>query len=130
MADKKMTKVEYYGVLRAFVEGSGTIEDTDDMLAFIDTQVAQIEAKAVKAKERAASRRAEGDELRDAVQAVLTSEYQTLDDIVPQIEGEDISRAKISARMTQLVRLGVAEKEPVKGADGRKAMAYRLIAAE
>lgn len=128
MADKKITKVEYFEMIRNYIEGSG-VEHEDEILEFIDTQVGQIAAKAEKAKVRAAEKKAVGDELRDAVQAVMTPEYQDLDAIMAQIEGEDITRAKISARVTQLVKAGIVEKDQQKNAEGKKAMFYRLIEA-
>ena len=37
-------------------------------------------------------------------------DYQTIDAIVAQIEGEDITKAKITARLTSLCKNGIAEK--------------------
>ena len=128
MADKKITKAEYFGMIKDIVAASGA-ENAADLTAFIDTQVEQIAAKAEKAKARAAEKKAVGDELREAVQAVMTSEYQNIDAIMAQIDGEDLTRAKISARITQLVKAGIVEKESQKGEDGKKQMVYRLIEA-
>ena len=83
--------------------------------------------KADKAKERAAAKKVEGDELREVVRQVLTEEPQTIDDIVLSIEGDDITKAKVTSRLTQLVKAGIAEKEQVVLEDKRKVMAYRLI---
>jgi hypothetical protein len=85
-----------------------------------------LDAKAEKAKERAAKTKAEGDELRAAVQAVLTDEYQLADAIVAQVEGEEITKSKVVARLTQLVAAEVAVKDTIKAEDGRKLVAYKL----
>ena len=77
-------------------------------------------------KERAAEKKAEGDELRAAIKSVLTEDYQSADDILAQLEGEDLSKAKIIARLTQLVNNGDAEKAQAKAEDGKKFMTYRL----
>ena len=69
--------------------------------------------------------KAEGDELRAAVQAVLTQELQTIDAIVEQIECEDVTKAKVTARLTALVKAEVARKDTVKEGS-RKIMAYAL----
>jgi hypothetical protein len=95
------------------------------MVEFIDAQVELLAKKAEKAKERAATKKVEGDELREVVKAVLTEDFQAIDEIVAQIDGEDITKAKVTARLTQLVKAELAEKEQIKVGD-RKVMAYRL----
>lgn len=125
MAEVKVTKKDWYAQIRAVVEASDN-EQKEGILDFIDHEVELLEAKAAKAAERAASKKADGDELRNAVQAVLTDELQTIDAITAQIEGEDITKAKVTARLTQLVKAGVATKDMVKTEDGRKVTAYKL----
>ena len=68
----------------------------------------------------------EGDELRNTVEATLTEEYQTIADIIAQIDDEEISKAKVTARLTSLVKSGIAIKEEAKTEDGKKIMVYRL----
>ena len=129
--EKKITKKEYYAMLKEIVEESKDIEteiSKEELLEFINKQVASIETKAEKAKEKAAEKKANGDELREVVQNVLTDEFQTIDAIVSQIEGEEITKAKITARLTSLVKNGIAEKTDVKDDEGRKLKAYKLVA--
>ena len=130
--EKKLTKKDYYAAIRAMVEGIEMVGDipADEVLAFIDKTVEQIDAKAAKAKEKAAEKKTEGDELRAAVEAVLTDELQIIDAITAQIEGEDITKSKVTARLTQLVKAEIARKEQVKDESGRKVMAYALKGAE
>ena len=123
--EKKMTKKDYYEMLKTTVEGI-EVENKEDLLTFIDRELELIENKSIKAKERAAEKKAEGDELRAAVKAILTTENQTIDEIFGQIEGEDLTRAKIVARLTQLVKTGEAKKEEVKSEDGKRIMVYAL----
>lgn len=127
MAEKKLTKKDFYAAIRGMVEGIEMVGDipADEVLAFIDKTVEQIDAKAAKAKEKAAEKKTEGDELRAAVEAILTDELQTIDAIAAQIEGEDITKSKVTARLTQLVKADIARKEQVKDGD-RKVMAYAL----
>jgi hypothetical protein len=87
-----------------------------------------LSGKAEKAKARNAEKKANGDELREVVQSVLTDEFQTIDAIVAQIEGEEITKAKVTARLTSLVNNGIAEKADVKDDEGRKLKAYKLVA--
>lgn len=123
--EKKLTKKDYYEMLKTTVEGI-EVENKEDLLTFIDRELELIENKSVKAKERAAEKKAEGDELRAAVKAILTTENQTIDEIFGQIEGEDLTRAKIVARLTQLVKSREAKKEEVKSEDGKRIMVYAL----
>lgn len=125
MAETKMTKKDWFEVIKGIVEASDN-ENAAGAVEFIDKQMELLAAKAEKAKERAAKTKAEGDEMRAAVQAVLTEELQTIDEITAQVEGEEITKAKVTARLTQLVKAGLVEKETIK--DGsRKVMAYRAI---
>lgn len=125
MENKKLTKKDYYGMLKEIVLTSN-VDNKEELEAFIDRQVEIIDNKAEKAKERAAEKKAEGDELRAAIKSVLTEDYQSADDILAQLEGEDLSKAKIIARLTQLVNNGDAEKAQAKAEDGKKFMTYRL----
>jgi len=126
MENVKLTKKDYYGMIREIVVESD-IENKDELVAFVDKQVEAIDSRAAKAKERAASKKVEGDALRNQVEGLLTNEYQTAADIFAQAQGADLTKGKITARLTQLVKAGVAEKETIKVED-RKVMGYRLIA--
>lgn len=129
MEEKKMTKKEYFTMLKDIVRGENTdlTAEQSDLLDFLDKQITLIDSKAEKAKERAAEKRAAGDELRAVVQSVLvTDHFQTVDTITSQIQGEDVTKQKIVARLTQLVKDGLAEKTDVKTEDGRSVKAYKL----
>lgn len=129
MDQKKITKKEYFNAIKTVVAAMEVVGDiaAEDVVAFIDKQIEQIDAKAAKAKAKAGEKKAEGDALREAVAAVLTDEYQTVDAIVAQVEGEDITKSKVVARLTQLIEAQVAVKEQVKDeATNRKVMAYKL----
>ena len=121
---KKVTKKEYYVMLKEVVENSNS-ENKDELVEFIEKQITLLDNKAAKAKERAAEKRAEGDELRSLVEATLTDEYQTITDITEQIDNEDVTKAKVTARLTQLVKDGLAVKEEARTEDGKKVMVYR-----
>ena len=125
--EKKTTKKDYYEMLKEIVLNAN-VEGATELVEFIDKQVSLIDSKAEKAKARNAEKKANGDELREAVQNVLTDEFQTIDAIVSQIEGEEITKAKITARLTSLVKNGIDEKTDVKDDEGRKLKAYKLVA--
>lgn len=125
--EKKITKRDYYEMLKEIVLNAN-VEGATELVEFIDKQVSLIDSKAEKAKARNAEKKANGDELREVVQNVLTDKFQTIDAIVSQIEGEEITKAKITARLTSLVKNGIAEKTDVKDDEGRKLKAYKLVA--
>ena len=129
--EKKLTKKDYYAALRAMVEGIEMVGDipADEVLAFIDKTVEQIDAKATKAKEKAAEKKADGDALRMEVLLLLTDEFQTADAITAAIDDQEVSKARVVSRLTQLVNSKDAVKEQMKIEDGRKVMCYKLAGA-
>lgn len=132
MTTVKVTKRERYESIKALVEAVGAVEgiDTDGIVAFCDKEIATLDTRAEKAKERAAEKRAEGDELQAAVLAALTDELASRQEVTDRIEGEDVTLAKVGYRLTALVKQGLAVKEEiaVTGEDGKskKVAAYRL----
>lgn len=123
---KKITKKEYYSMLKEIVVKSN-VNDKDELVAFIDKQVQLLDNKAAKAKVKAMEKRVEGDELRNIVEAVLTEEYQTINTIIEQIDDEEVTKAKVTARLSQLIKEGLAEKEEAKTEEGKKVMVYRRV---
>lgn len=120
MADTKMTKVEILGMIKE------ACEDNEVIVEFCDKEIAALGAKAEKAKARAAAKKAEGDELRGIVASVLTTEPMIAEDVLAAITGvEDLTKAKVIARLTQLCKAGEAVKTEVT-VDGKKRMAYSL----
>ena len=104
--------------------------DIPALIEFVQGERAALARKATKAKETAAAKKLERDELCDAVLAVLTSEPQTRDQIADQIEGDEVSVAKVGARLNKLVAAGDVVKTEVASvsASGKKStkMAYAL----
>lgn len=119
-----MTKREVYDVIEA-VFNTIDNENKDDVLAMIAKERASLNRKNEKAKERAAEKKAAGDELRTRIEAILTDEPKTTNDIMTELGDENLTPSKITARMTQLYKNGVIEKHQVK-IDGRKLVAYTL----
>lgn len=120
MEEKKMTKRDYFEAIKEIVA------ENTELVEFCDKQIEQLDKKAEKAKARAAERKVEGDELRDTIENLLTDDYQIIDDVLAQLDNEEITKAKVVARLTQLVKNGLAEKAEVKTEDGKKVMAYKL----
>lgn len=123
--EKKITKRENFEKVLEILNDSN-VEYKEELINFVAREIEILDAKAEKAKERAAVRKAEGDALRAAVQAVLTEEPQIIDTILSQVEGEELTKAKITARLTSLVNENIAVREEIKTEDGKKVKAYKL----
>lgn len=122
----KMTEREIYtGIM------NGTL-DAEAVTAFCEKKIAALDARAEKAKERAAAKREAGDELQTLVLNALTDEFATRDEITAKVDFEDVSVAKVGYRLTSLCKAGLAEKSEttIPGTDGakaRKVAVYRAI---
>jgi len=124
MADKKITKAEVLGVILE------AMADNADVVAYCENELALLESKKVKARERQDKKRAEGDELQANVAATLTEDPQTRDDILAAtIEAtgdETLTVGKVQAKLNNLVKFGQASKCTVKTEDGKTKTAYTL----
>lgn len=133
--EKKITKREMFEAIKTgCTTGEWTVSDVE-IAEFCDNEIALLDKKAIKAKERAAEKKAAGDELTDAVRAALTDEFTIIADIAAKVAetyGEDATVARVTYRLTQLVKNGEAENGDVKveGGEGQKTRtikAYRLL---
>ena len=133
--EKKITKREMFEAIKTgCTTGEWTVSDVE-IAEFCDNEIALLDKKAIKAKERAAEKRAAGDELTDAVRAALTDEFTIIADIAAKVAetyGEDATIARVAYRLTQLVKNGEAENGDVKveGGEGQKTRtikAYRIL---
>lgn len=117
---EKMTKKEKFALIAELVA------DNAELVDFCNDEIAKLDAKAEKAKAKAAEKKAAGDELYAAVVDCLTADAQTAEAILEQIEGEDLTVAKIRARLSQAVKNGVANKESIKVDGGKSKVHYTL----
>lgn len=132
MADtKKFTKKEKFQAIKAFLDGEAVKIPVEELSDFIATELEHIEVRAEKEKARAEKRKSEGDALREAVQSVLTEDYQSADEILEAVytlvEDDSLTKSKITSRLTQLIKAGIAEKEFQKTEEGKKRTFYRLV---
>lgn len=139
MTEKKITKKEMYEAIKTgCLTGEWSVSDTE-VVEFCENEIALLDKKAAKAKERQAAKKAEGDELTEIVKSVLTDEFQVTADIakaVLEVTGDENNTVhKISYRLGALVKAGEAESTDVKipGSEGQKARTikgYRLLNAQ
>ena len=123
----KKTKAMYFAELREMVEENWTEEkDKDELLGFIDNELAILEKRKAAASERAAKKRAESDTLTDKIYEALGDEPMTIDAILEVVADEDVTRNKVTARLSKLVKAEKVAKESIK-IDGNKRMAYSRV---
>lgn len=135
-----VTKRDMFTAIKALAEsGALHMPDfdeniTDEMVAeFCEKEIAALDKKATQAKERAAAKREQGDELLAVVRSVMSTEtFETIKDITARIEGEDVTDHKVMSRLNILVKNEEAEKTQItvpatENSKARKLVAYRLI---
>lgn len=132
----KITKKEMYAAIKETFETGECKFDADVVIAFCEKEMAALDTKAAKAKERAAAKKAEADVLYDQVKdALSTEEFQTIADIAAVVAevNADATISKVTYRLTKLVEAGIAEKTDItipasEGTKARKVKGFRAIA--
>ena len=114
----------------AYSNGYSNEVSEEDLDAFVNHEVKILNDKAAAAKERAAKKREEGDELRDRIYNTLTEEFMPIDAIVDAINDPNVTRNMVVSRLGQLAELGQVTKDTVTvavngAAKNRKVAAYR-----
>ena len=112
-----MTKREVFEAIIAGAQaGTVAIEgmETDEMVAFFENEITNLDKRAERSRATAAKKRAEGDALKETVKSLLTEDFQTIADIAAQIEGEDVTASKVTYRLNALANEGYAEKADVQ----------------
>lgn len=121
--EKKMTKKEMFGLLLELLE-TAEVAEREELKNFVAHEIEMIENKAEKAKTY--KRKKAADVLKEQIYTKLDAlEFRTIHDIVSDFNDADITAAKVSARLTSLVKEGVAIKEEIK-IENRKLMGYKL----
>lgn len=121
--EKKMTKKEMFGLLLGLLE-TAEVAEREELKNFVAHEIEMIENKAEKAKTY--KRKKTADVLKEQIYTKLdVLEFRTIHDIVSDFNDADITAAKVSARLTSLVKEGVAIKEEIK-IENRKLMGYKL----
>ena len=129
--ENKMTKMEKFQAIEDIlntVDG----DNIDMLIEFVQAEQAALANKAAKAKAKAAEKKTEIDDLGNVVLGVLNGTPKTRDEVFALVEdfSNDVSVAKVGARLTKLVDAGLIVKSEVKAvtASGKKTtrMAYSV----
>lgn len=131
--ENRITKAQKYTMIEEIL---GTVEGDNVamLIEFVQGERDALARKATKAKEKAAEKKTEIDELGNVVRSVLTLDPMTRDEVFALVDFEGATLAKVGARLTKLVDAGLIVKSEVKGttASGKKTtrMAYALAVVE
>ena len=125
--EKKITKAVVLNAIKVAAENGADFGEVarEEVIAYVDKTLAQMEAKAEKAKVYAKNKRQKGDALYEAVVGAIGAEYKTVDEVTEAVAdvAEDVTRAKVVARLTKAIKEGKAFKAQVK-VDGKKVTVY------
>ena len=115
---EKMTKKEKFALIAEL------LADRAEIVEFCNDEIAKLDAKAEKAKAKAAEKKAAGDELYAAVIEAVGDEFVSREEVLASIDGEDLTLAKIGARLSQGVKNGVLVKDSIK-VEGKSKVVYK-----
>lgn len=122
----KKTKIAYLNEIVEVLKNSDAT-NAGEMMDFCRAEIETLTKKSEAAAKRAAAKRAENpDELKAAVAAALTKDWQTTNEIAAKIVPSE-SIPKIRPRLTALIADGVAEKMVEKDEEGHQTTMYRAL---
>lgn len=126
MEKTTVTKREMFGAIKTAAENGAIFGENvtaEMVMEFCDKEIATLDARAGKAKERAAQKKAQGDEMTEAVYAALSTEdFKTLAAVVQATDSDDVTTGKVQYRLKVLVDTGRATRGEVvlTSEDGKK----------
>jgi predicted Rossmann fold nucleotide-binding protein DprA/Smf involved in DNA uptake len=111
MTTSKMTERE---ILNTIIDGTA---DPDVLVEYAEKRIEILNKRNASAAKRAAAKRVESDAVTEQIFNLLTDEPQNRDAILAQLDVEGMTPAKVSSRLSKLVREGRAAKEKGKFVD-------------
>lgn len=130
---EKITKREHFQNIIDMMDGAENKYTSEQVIEFCLSEIAHLDKRAEKARENAAKKKAEGDDLTQVILASLScEEFKTINDIMEAINDESVTPNKITYRLGQLFKNDLIEKNEISiaGKDGQKARkvkAYRRL---
>lgn len=121
-----MTKIEKFEAIIETISKGEMGDKENELIDFCAEQIGLLKNKAQKAKDKALEKKENGDALRQEIQSILTDEYQLIDEIQSKLTDKECSKAKIVARLGQLVKMNIAERTDIKTEEGTL-KGYKLV---
>lgn len=126
--ENRITKTQKYQMIEEILDQVQTdAYDIAMLIEFVKGEQDALARKAAKAKEKAAVKKAETDELGEAVFAKLTDEPMTRDQVADLFNDEEITPAKVGARLNKLVALGRVVKNEVAATSAAGKKTSRMV---
>jgi hypothetical protein len=134
-ATTKITKRDRY---TSIIDILKDVNADADLVTFCEGEIALLDKKSAKAKETAAAKKTEVDPLTESIKGALGTladdAYATIADVTAMVDAgdEEVTPNKVSYRLSQLVKAGVAESTDVKvpateTSKARSIKAYKLV---
>ena len=130
MSDKKFTNKDMFITIKALLMGDD-VDDTAptdaELIEWCDKQIDILNRKADKAREKLADKKAAGEELQEKIYNILieAGKEMTADSILEALDTEDLTKKKIIARLSNLVKAGKVVKDEVRVGEAKsRRMAY------
>lgn len=122
-----MTRIEALEYAKnVVVEADIDEEEQAEVIEAIEAEISSLTKRAASAKARREKKAAEGDALRARVFELVSEEPKTAADIWEELDDESVTKAKVTARLTQLKKAGEIETVKVKVEGAGKKSAYVL----
>lgn len=114
--EKKLTKKDYFAMLKEIVIDAGNIVMEDELVAFIDHEVELLNKKSASKSKADLAKATENDRLGSIVLDVLNGKSLTITDMMKSNdELGALSNQKVSAIAKKLVENGLVVKSTDKG---------------
>ncbi len=124
---EKLTKKDKYAMILEIL-GNADVDTKDTLVEFVQHEVELIDNKSAKAKVRKTEKKA--DEMKDAIVTLLCAAETNVNSFfveeLTERGFEEVTAAKVTSRLSSLVKEGIATKENVK-VEGRTLVGYKLI---
>lgn len=131
MEDRITKRDVLIALIEAIDAGDVEINDSritlDDIKDYAEEAIIQIDMKNERSRIRSLEKRREIDKLRADVKAALTDEFQTGDQILAKIEGDNITKAKVVSRLSDLIKHNEAIKDNITNEYGSRIVVYKKI---
>lgn len=117
-------------IIGVMSEGNSWGYDPDVYAEYAAKKLDQLTRKKEKAREVAAAKRAEGDELGAAVKAVLTDKFQIAEKVLEKIDTEqfpEVSLAKVRYRLRTMDGVECSDVRVELDGKTKSRKAYRLV---
>ena len=126
-----MTKKDLFEAIKAIMVGEETEIAKEEIAAFCEKEIAALDGRAAKAKERSAAKKVESNALAEKIAAALTITPQTIADITAAINDPEVTVHRVTYYLGRLVEAGVAKREevvlpPAEGQKTRRVKAFSL----